>query len=250
MSDYFELTDARPVKTPSYLLARQAIKDAAEEGAIALIYGEAGTGKSFAARHAVAAVRSRLEIECIEWTAPHQARKEDVVKALLKQVTGRPFEGTRFPLTERLEDELAQSKRLIWVEEAQNLNKSCMQVLRGVWDEPKTEFGFVFSGGHGCFDVLASDRMLMSRIARRCRFAPMKTDEVIEAIPEWHPLWRGRAKLVRVADGRCRGNWRKWSLLTSTCLSIMERRRESELNEDIIWAALAVIEGGDPGELL
>ena len=52
---FLDLSSAATLETESYLLAQRAVADAVDAGAMAVLHGDAGLGKTFAVEDALAA---------------------------------------------------------------------------------------------------------------------------------------------------------------------------------------------------
>jgi hypothetical protein len=57
---FLDLAGAATLETDSYLLAQRAVADAVDAGAMAVLHGDAGLGKTFAVEDALAAPRLPL----------------------------------------------------------------------------------------------------------------------------------------------------------------------------------------------
>ena len=92
-------------------------------------------------------------------------------------------------LSDELIDALSDQPRLVIVDEAQWLNRDCIEYLRHLHDHPDTRFALLLVGGDGCWEVLSREPMLRSRIFRRVQFVPMTRATVLEVIPRYHPVY-------------------------------------------------------------
>ena len=68
---------------------------------------------------------------------------------LLAAICGSHSHTDRFKITRILKAELAASPRLIVVDEAQNLNRECIEFLRHLGEGPKRRGGMLLIGGGG-----------------------------------------------------------------------------------------------------
>ena len=69
--------------------------------------------------------------------------------------------------------------RLVVIDEAQWLNRDCIEYLRHLHDDPATKFALLLVGGNGCWDVLSRGPMLRSRLFRRVPLAPLRPEGVL-----------------------------------------------------------------------
>ena len=211
---FLGLTGARVIQTAPLLLAEQAIADVVEVRAMGVFHGEAGTGKTFAAR----TIAATLEAECCWVQFPSRPTMLHVAQRLLGELTGERPKGSRFALSDRLCDLLADRPRLLVVDEAQWLNRECIEYLRHLHDQPATSFGLLLVGGHGCWEVLSREPMLRSRIYRRVAFAAMDIATVLAVMPGYHALYRhADPETLAVIDERfAHGRFRDWAAFTHT----------------------------------
>lgn len=86
-----------------------------------------------------------------------------VAQVLLSALTGQRPTGNRFWLGDRLIDLLAETPRLIVIDEAQWLTRESIEYLRHLHDDPATQFGLLLAGGDGCWQVLEREPMLHCR---------------------------------------------------------------------------------------
>jgi DNA transposition AAA+ family ATPase len=183
---YLGLRDAAVLATRHLLLTGQAVGDLVASEAMGAVVGPAGLGKTFAIDHALESVSEpvvRLAFEA-------RPTMRLVADRLLCALTGAPGWGTRFAMTDQLLNRLSERRRLVVIGEAQNLNRECFEYLRHLHDDPATRFALLFDGGDGCWEVLAREPMLHSRIYRRVAFAPLSEPDVLRLIPGYHLIYR------------------------------------------------------------
>lgn len=191
------LRDAEVLATRHLLMTRQALSDVLESEAMGAIVGPAGLGKTFAIEHAI---ETRAE-PVIKLAFEARPTMRLIADRLLHALTGSPGRGTRFAMTDQLMNRLSERRQLVVIGEAQNLNRDCFEYLRHLHDDPATRFALLFDGGDGCWEVLAREPMLRSRIYRRVAFAPLTDQDVITLIPGYHPIYSSAdPKLLTLID--------------------------------------------------
>ena len=205
---YLGLQDASVLATRDLLLTGRAVADLIESEAMGAVVGPAGLGKTFAIEHALA---SRDE-QVITLTFEARPTMRLVADRLLHTLTGAPGSGTRFAMTDQLLNRLSDRRRLIVIGEAQNLNRDCFEYLRHLHDDPATRFALLFDGGDGCWEVLAREPMLRSRIYRRVAFASAERRRRARADPGLSPDLCRRRSGAAGADQR-QGRQRAASLV-------------------------------------
>ena len=192
------LVGARVVQTAELLLSRRAIRDLLSARALGVMHGPAGSGKTFAAELAVA--EFRVERAWVQF--PSRPTMLHVARRLYRELTGAdPGRANRFELSEELIALLAGREWLLVVDEAQWLNRECIEYLRHLHDHPRTKFSLLLVGGDGCWRVLSREPMLRSRIYRRVRFARMRLTDGAGGDSGLPPDLPGRFARA-VGDGR------------------------------------------------
>jgi DNA transposition AAA+ family ATPase len=170
-----------------------------------------------------------------------------VADRLLHALTGSPCRGTRFAMTDQLLNRLAERRRLIMIGEAQNLTRDCFEYLRHLHDDPATRFALLFDGGDGCWEVLAREPMLRSRIYRRVAFTPLTDHDVLELIPTYHPIYHDADPelLLLIDDSATNGRLRSWAAFTHTAARICHSHHQTRIDRDIVDGAITQL-GGAP----
>jgi DNA transposition AAA+ family ATPase len=145
---FLGLEGAATIPTRHLVLTRRAVIDVVEARAMGAVHGNAGLGKTFAVEEAVKALAVP-----VSWTSfPSRPTMRLVAAALTEDLTGvAANEHNRFHLTGLLVELLGHSERLIVIDEAQRLNRECIEYLRHLHDHPVTTFGLVLVGGEGCW---------------------------------------------------------------------------------------------------
>jgi DNA transposition AAA+ family ATPase len=233
---YLGLTDASVLATRHLLLTGQAISDVIESEAMGAIVGPAGLGKTFAIDHALEQHGGPV----ITLTFEARPTMRLVADRLLANLTGAPGRGTRFAMTDQLMNRLSQRPRLIVIGEAQNLNRDCFEYLRHLHDEPATRFGLLFDGGDGCWEVLAREPMLRSRIYRHVAFSPLSDADVLALIPGYHPIFTDADPelLVLINDKAANGRFRSWAAFTHTASAICRHVGAERIDASITRSAI------------
>jgi len=184
---------------------------------IAVIYGGAGVGKTAALKHYAANNNNVWRVEMTAATGTLLACLDRICAALdCKRFIQRPA---------WLEDQIAKRVEgtggLLIIDEAQHINKECLESIRGIHD--RMEIGIVFSGNETIYSRLtgggarsAEFAQLFSRVGKRLRLnKPAEQDvdvlaaawkitgraelEVMRAIAEKQGALRGLTKTLRMA---------------------------------------------------
>jgi AAA domain len=240
---FLDLAGAVTVATEPLRLAHRVVADLMDAGAMGVIHGEAGLGKTFAVDDALHACPTVTEA-C--WTSfPARPTMRQVTLDLLGLLTRTHRAGTRFQATHELIEALADRPRLLVIDEAQRLNRECIELLRHLHDHPATQFGLLLVGGDGCWEVLSREPMLRSRIYRRVRFQPLTVAEVLTVLPGYHPLYADTdPELLSLIDEHfAHGNWRNWAAFTHTAAALTAETGRI-LDEPLVRNVFALHGGG------
>jgi hypothetical protein len=233
---FLDLDQARTLPTPGLLATGMAAADLVEAGAMGVVHGPAGLGKTFAVETAL----SRHPDASVCWAAfPSRPTMRLVAASLFEALSGLYAEGrTRFRLTDQVIELLVAdpsgSPRVVVVDEAQRLTRECIELLRHLHDHPATHFTLLLVGGDGTWQVLSREPMLRSRVFRRVTFSPLAPVEVCELIGAFHPIYRGvEAELLLLIDDHfAHGNLRDWASFTYTATKLCADKGRRRLDEE------------------
>lgn len=242
---YLSLEGARTINTAWFRLTQLAIAEITEEFAMGAFHGDAGLGKTFAVRYATAAVR-RSGVECAWVEFPEKPTMRRLVSGMLQTVTGVEHRGDRYRLVADLGRVLSERPRLLVVDEAQRLNRDCIETLRHLHDDPATTFALALVGGNDCWTVLSRYPMLRSRIFARVAFEAMSFEQVLAVIPRFHGIYEhADPKLLALIDDHCaHGNFRDWASFTKRAAKLCAAQDVTTITEPLAHAAMALQGGG------
>lgn len=235
------LRGAEVLATRHLLMTGQALADVLENEAMGAIVGPAGLGKTFAIAHAI---ENHAE-HVIRLTFEARPTMRLIGDRLLHALTGSPGRGTRFAMTDQLMNRLSERRRLVVIGEAQNLNRDCFEYLRHLHDDPATRFGLLFDGGDGCWEVLAREPMLRSRIYRRVAFAPLADQDVVTLMPGYHPIYADADPqlLLFIDEKAAHGRLRSWAAFTHTAARICHSRGRAQVDRKGVESAMTQLGG-------
>jgi hypothetical protein len=233
------LRGAEVMQTEAFLLSERAVQDVASAGAMGVIHGVAGSGKTFAVHAALDSLP--VPACCVQF--PSRPSMLRVAQQLLQRLSPRaPGRGNRFELSDRLLDVLAERDRLIVVDEAQWLTRESIEYLRHLHDDPDTRFGLLLVGGDGCWQVLSREPMLRSRLYRRVTFTPLSARDVLEVIPRYHPLYNDADPelLLTIDDRYAHGLFRHWAAFTHTATTVRAEDDQPTVTAELARAVFAL----------
>ena len=81
---------------------------------------------------------------------------------------------------------------------------------------------------------------------RRVTFKPLAHDDVLEAIPAYHPIYAdAQPELLLFVDEYCgHGNFRNWASFTHSATRLCQRRDQRTLSEQTARNVFALMGGG------
>ena len=128
------------------------------------------------------------------------------------------------------------------VDEAQQLNRECIEFLRWLHDHRLTRFALLLVGGDGTWQVLSREPMLRSRIYRRVICTPLSPAQVCALLPRFHPIYAGVSAdvLLFVDDHFAHGNLRDWAAFTATAAGLCRAAGAGRVDEQIARNAFAL----------
>lgn len=229
--------DARMIKTEAFLRTQVVVDDCIEYESLGVVVGEAGHGKTFATDAALA----NSQRPVIKTLFSYQATPREVARQLISAATGVSPSGTRFELID-LCVELFRKPMVAVIDEAQHLNRDCTFFLRHLLDHPETHVAIILVGGNGCWENIAQDPMLKSRVYRRIHFRGIPEDELVKSLPLYHPLYADADReLLRELYFRTNiSQLRSLAIFTHTALTLTDVA-SPVLTEELIEKALLLI---------
>jgi DNA transposition AAA+ family ATPase len=241
---FLDLDGAQTVPTEAFKLTRRAISDLFETRAMGVVHGEAGLGKTFAVEEAL---NRWPDVESLWAAFPSRPTMRLVAVTLLELLTRVPCgERNRFYATALLVEELAQRPRMLVIDEAQRLNRECIEYLRHLHDQPTTHFALLLVGGDGTWEVLSREPMLRSRVYRRVTFQPLPAPHMIQAIRSYHLIYQDTTDelLLFIDDNFGHGNFRNWASFTRSAQDICRHAGRLQIDERVARNVFTLYGGG------
>lgn len=235
---FSQLDGAKTIRTEPFLRTQLAITQCIELSTLGVVVGDAGFGKTFA----VDAALTTSPRPVIRTLFSHQATPREVARQLVKATNGEPAGKTRFELTDECVDVMREPHVAV-IDEAQHLNRDCTFFLRYLLDHPETAVTLILIGGNGCWERIARDPMLASRVYRRVVFAPVSIQVLEKALPRYHPIYANVSRdLIENIAVKCEiMQMRTLAIFTHTACQICDERGVSEISPDIASRAVALM---------
>lgn len=248
-SHFLGLTGAATLGTGPFHLTGRVIDDLVAKGAVGVVHGPAGTGKTFAVDYHLERLRERdQKIAACSLAFPSEPTMLRVAAELVRALTGTapPNSRSRFQLINTLIGLLAGPRRLVVIDEAQRLNGACIEMIRHLHDHPQTSFALLYVGGDGCWEVLSREPMLRSRVFRRLPFQPLAREQVPALMRGYHPIYAraDEALLLEVDDAYAHGTLRDWAVFTHTAADLCREAGRADLDKEAVFNAYTLLGGG------
>jgi hypothetical protein len=149
--------------------------------------------------------------------------------------------GTPTAFDKLLRESLPRRPYVIVCDEAQQYRRENFEFLRKLWDNCDPQPAIVFVGGREAYETLQSDPALASRIYIRLEILAMTEDEILQAVPDSHPVWQGvsEALLTRIDTQYALGSFREWVKVTKHVLKGMDYLDTEQVDDKVVDWALA-----------
>lgn len=238
---WLQLNGARILNTPDMQLAIRGVETIVDAKAIGAFHGAAGLGKTFSLRYAGRRMSKRRGIPVTTVTLGEAPNQNDMLIALLDAVTGVPNDGVRRQLARDLTAVL-EEPRLLIVDEAQSMNKRCLETLRHIHDDERTQFSLALVGGNGCWEVLSQYPMLERRVHVRIPFRPLSAESVLKLMPTYHAVYTSvdLELLLHVDELYGHGNLGHWADFTVHAVRECANRDIASINAEVVKAVFAM----------
>jgi type II secretory pathway predicted ATPase ExeA len=238
MHHWGDLPNARVIDTEALRTVGDAVAATIRGRGIGLIFGPPGVGKTAGTTHHLAASGRAVIGVVLEG---HPSDRE-LVARIYATVTGERYEevrGTRRDLQHRLPDVMPDACAL-HIDEAQYLRDTGFKALRSVYDQGERRgrpIPTILSGGPEFVLALHEsdqNRMLASRVVAKAELRPLSPEDVLEAVPEYHPIYAGvDLALVLRINRVARGEFRRWAEFTRQAAELCEEEGKRQITAAI-----------------
>ncbi|MFI1035234.1 AAA family ATPase [Streptomyces sp. NPDC020951] len=183
------------------------------KGAFMCVHGGVGLGKTFAVSSHLDDLAPHTTLRVKLSSSKIQALRAALYKKL--DLPGHaPANSTRCETM--IKEALAETSRVLVVDEAQWLDTRAFEFIRELWDDEDTRLAVILVGAESCYQKIKNRPALDSRILVWQRYKPLTPSEVLTVIPQYHPLWASvpTDDLLWIDDLACHGNFRQWAKIT------------------------------------
>jgi hypothetical protein len=235
MRHWGDLEGARIIETRNFAEVGRLIETVVADAGIGLVFGEGGVGKSFTIEYHL----SRLKQPTVDVIVPERASPRSVAAAIYGALTGdEEPTGTRSRLETGAIRLLADRGLLLNLDECQELKGLGFRVVRSIFNRAG-DVPCLFAGGPEFSAVIAEEPMLLSRVVAQETMLPLTTDDVLEAVPSYHPIYAdAELELIARIDQHLHGFFRPWATFTKQAGRMCAERDASTIDEGVAETVL------------
>jgi hypothetical protein len=229
---YLNLSGAQLVPTTASLTAGDNLTTVLAANAMMCVHGPNGLGKTLAVK---ANLRDQAPDHTI-WLQLSSRSLPNIRTTLFKQLQLPGDLPTKVaPADDLLKEALDQQPHVLVCDEAQWLDTPGFEYFRSLWDTT-TNVAVIFIGAENCYRKISNRPPLASRVLTWQQFDPLRPEEVLRAIPRFHPVWAPAEPedLLWVDDLACHGNFRNWAKVTFHLQEALRRRPDETLNRELL----------------
>lgn len=212
---HLDLKDAQIIHTNAIKSTEDLVDSVVRHNAIGVVEGGAGMGKTFGISFSLA---MRPKLDYIWITLPTDATARLVSQKIVEALTGVP--PTKIERNEMLRIKaqklLLERRPLVVIDESQNLDTKGAENVRYLHDCCGCQFPVILAGGDGCWEAIANEPMLLSRVFDTTEHYPQSLDDLKDFLPRYHKVYEGVSPelITYVNDRFCHGQFRSWAAFT------------------------------------
>lgn len=212
--------EIQTVATQGFRKTMFVVEQAIDNNEIAVVFGAAGLGKTFAVDHTI---RSAT-MECLWVQVGPSPSPKEVTSRLLHTITGKWPKGPQYELTDHLVELLVDEPRIVVIDEAQHFGKQGLEQIRFLHDKADGRFPLILIGGKSLHKVIRSNAQLADRVGGWVRFETIGGPNLHSILDAYHPVFRNTQRQLLDAIDReyGRGVFRKWARVLKECLPLVE----------------------------
>lgn len=231
---HLNLPHARTVTTSPLSAAAAALRTTFAQHGMMCLTAPAGVGKTFTL-HTV--LDDNPHMQAIRILPRPQARPQDLRHSLHHALglSGQPPDdcGTSDDLVRHA---LHHPVRLLAIDEAHQLSATCLEYLRYLCDDPRTQFALLLTAGSHRIRALRATAMLAARITCWHSLDLLDRADIPTTIAAFHPHWKTAdpAVLLHLDQRWAHGNFRRWATVTHRSISIQHRTGQPTADPDAL----------------
>lgn len=247
---YGMMSDASFVVTRKLLAVERLVRLVTSSHQAALIFGDAGLGKTTAVRY-VLSVRLRKPFAEVTFSgSPHPRENVDT---LHRAILGRPGVGTAAKIEGELRREVREHDVILVVDEVESIKIERLTALRKLQDVPGARLSVIYIGDAKSKTRMQEDKRLTDRLLTGLEFKRMNFEQFTEKLTDYHPLYEGVPSTVvkRLHDHVLHGSWRAIAKFTLCAQFVIDFDDElvgerSLVNSDVVSRATRLFWDGAP----
>jgi len=195
------------IVTKKLLAVERLIRLVTASHQAALIFGDAGLGKTTAVRYVLSVKLKKPFAEVTFSGSPHLRENMDT---LHQAILGRPGIGTAAKIEAELQRAVRQHDVILVVDEVESIKIDRLTAIRKLQDVPGSRLSVIYIGDAGSKRRMEEDKRLADRLLPGVEFKKMTFEQFVEKLTDYHPLYEGvpRAVAKRLHDDVLHGSWR------------------------------------------
>jgi hypothetical protein len=235
---HLNLTRARTVRTSQVTATATALETTVTEQGMMCLAAPPGAGKTFTL-HTV--LDQHPAWHAIRVLPQPQARPDDL-RHSLHHALDLPGQPPKDPGSsdDLIRHTLHHPPRLLAIDEAHQLSASCLEYVRYLYDDPRTQLAIVLAASSHRIRALRTTAMLASRVSGWHDLNLLTETEIPTVIPAFHPHWKTTdpAVLLHLNQAWAHGNFRRWATLTHRSISIAHRTSHAPTDPEVLLHGL------------
>lgn len=224
---YGALTDAAFIETKKLLAVERLVALAIRSHQAALIYGDAGLGKTTAVRYVLGVKLNKQFAEVTYSDSPH--RRENV-DTLHRAILGRPGVGTAGKIEADLRRAVRENDIILVVDEVESINIERLTALRKLQDVTAARLSIIYIGDAASATRMMQDRRLDDRLLTGLEFKQMNFAQFTEKLTDYHPLYTNLPRTLarKLHDEVLHGSWRAIAKFTVCAQFVIDSEENLE----------------------
>lgn len=210
--------DGNVVETPLLAGLRGAVTQMAPLGGVVGVDGPAGTGKTFSVDEATGS----LEMPVWAVATSDRPRGKQTITAIYEAILGTrpPTRTSSYELQDDVRQLLSDTACGLVVDEAQNLDRESLRMIRWLHDHRATSFFLVLVGCGIRRHIARLTPELDSRVGRWLTSGQIPGPQLRPLLDQYHPIFaRTDEKVLLTLYEAVGGNFRMWASILETALS-------------------------------
>ncbi|WP_026912018.1 ATP-binding protein [Patulibacter minatonensis] len=214
---FLDLQGATLLRTPFWVIGRESLHQTVARQAICAITGPPGSGKTFL----LDTVQPEFDRPVLRFEPEEDPTMLSITEQMLFELTGDEG-GKRASKHKKVRPliEALRTPKIVIVDEAQRMDRRCLDHLRYLYEHRESDFCLILAGGEGCWARIGAEPHLRRRVYRHTAFRYLNLDEVRTLLPKYHAVWKTEQRVIDVIDSHfaqgMAGNWASITVTATT----------------------------------